>query len=885
MPRNRQLMRLVHVSRRSKKYPAQADPPQPRRPAFRRFVVPAAAAALLLIVTQVVLAAPPSVTDLAITPDNTPQTGQDRTFTATATDPDNDIAEYQWDFEYDGTFTVDRSTTENSTSFAYSTAGPRSVAVRVVDTAGDPNAGGDGTVDTSAPVVRPINVTAPPPPPNQPPTASFTISSNPASVNQTVTFDGSNSSDPEDPEPFPDTNYDWDLDGNGTFESSGRIVSRSYATPGARTIKLQVTDLNGATSTPAEQTLNVGNAAPTNVDFTWTPEGKPAGSAADLNRPVAFSASATDPEGEPLTYSWNFGDGSTGSGPNPSHTFTTTGNKSVSLTVSDPHTSAPVVTKNVPVNSPPTAAFTIATLRPFAGQRSDRPLLAQAPLLDTCFPAGSERPGECVEFTSTSTDPDGNATIATFEWDLDGDPSTGPDGFEASFNSAAKPRFAYQVPGNKTVRLRVTDNSGARSQTATVNLRVNRRPEIPAGVPGFIYVPPAPIFNEPIRFSSQVTDLDNDITTYEWDLDGNTTTGAQGFEVNAGSSPNFTHTYTTSGTRNVRLRATDEGGISVIEIREVRVQASRPTGDFSFSPADPVPGQVVTFNSTAGVSAAGKQILNREWDFDWNGANFTPDASGDSATRSFASPGPKAVALRITEGPPGSPPDMQGELIMVRTVDVNAPPRAGFIVSPEEAFVGDGVTLSSTSADPDGRLDRQDWDLDNDGQFDDANAMVVSANFIRAGTYPLALRVTDERGATSTSTGQVVIRTRPVAPPPPTPLLSGVVIEGRFLLFRRDTKVKFLRVQAPAGSKISVRCLGKKNCPKRVTKTSKGSKKLGFKKLQRRFRPKTKLIITVTKDGFIGRQTTFTLRRRKPPIRRDLCLNLGAKKATACPSG
>ena len=60
MPRNRQLMRLVHVSRRSKKYPAQADPPQPRRRSFRRFAVPAAAAALLLIVTQVVFAAPPS---------------------------------------------------------------------------------------------------------------------------------------------------------------------------------------------------------------------------------------------------------------------------------------------------------------------------------------------------------------------------------------------------------------------------------------------------------------------------------------------------------------------------------------------------------------------------------------------------------------------------------------------------------------------------------------------------------------------------------------------------------------------------------------------------------------------------------------------------------
>jgi hypothetical protein len=179
---------------------------------------------------------------------------------------------------------------------------------------------------------------------------------------------------------------------------------------------------------------------------------------------------------------------------------------------------------------------------------------------------------------------------------------------------------------------------------------------------------------------------------------------------------------------------------------------------------------------------------------------------------------------------------------------------------------------------------RQDWDLDNDGQFDDANAAVVSANFTRAGTYPLALRVTDLRGATSMSTGQVVIRTRPVPPAPPTPLLSGVLIELQGRLSGKFTRVRRLLVRAPKDSKITVRCLGKK-CPKRVTKMAKGFKKLRFKKLERRFRPKTKLIVSVTKDGFIGKQTSWTMRRRKAPLRQDLCLNPGAKAATPCPAG
>ena len=41
---------------------------------------------------------------------------------------------------------------------------------------------------------------------------------------------------------------------------------------------------------------------------------------------VAFSSSgSSDPEGQPLTYSWNFGDGGTSTAANPSHTYTSPG--------------------------------------------------------------------------------------------------------------------------------------------------------------------------------------------------------------------------------------------------------------------------------------------------------------------------------------------------------------------------------------------------------------------------------------------------------------------------------------------------------------------------------------------------------------------------------
>ncbi|MFD3520045.1 carbohydrate-binding protein [Streptomyces sp. NPDC058653] len=52
---------------------------------------------------------------------------------------------------------------------------------------------------------------------------------------------------------------------------------------------------------------------------------------------VAFSsAGSTDPEGKALTYSWNFGDGTTSTAANPSHTYTTNGTFRPTLTVRDP---------------------------------------------------------------------------------------------------------------------------------------------------------------------------------------------------------------------------------------------------------------------------------------------------------------------------------------------------------------------------------------------------------------------------------------------------------------------------------------------------------------------------------------------------------------------
>ena len=56
-----------------------------------------------------------------------------------------------------------------------------------------------------------------------------------------------------------------------------------------------------------------------------------------LGDPTGFDASgSTDPDGDPLTYAWAFGDGATGSGAKPTHVFGGTGTFPVTLKAADP---------------------------------------------------------------------------------------------------------------------------------------------------------------------------------------------------------------------------------------------------------------------------------------------------------------------------------------------------------------------------------------------------------------------------------------------------------------------------------------------------------------------------------------------------------------------
>lgn len=85
-----------------------------------------------------------------------------------------------------------------------------------------------------------------------------------------------------------------------------------------------------------------------------------------LGSPLPFDASnSTDPDGEALTFSWDFGDGSKGTGVSPQHAYSTTGLFAVVVTVSDPR--GAVVTRETQVPISPPGAFALARTRTLDG--------------------------------------------------------------------------------------------------------------------------------------------------------------------------------------------------------------------------------------------------------------------------------------------------------------------------------------------------------------------------------------------------------------------------------------------------------------------------------------------------------------------------------------
>jgi len=121
----------------------------------------------------------------------------------------------------------------------------------------------------------------------------------------------------------PAYSYHWDLgDGN---TSTAANPTHTYAEAGSYTVKLTVTDAQGHVVS-ASSIVSVVNQMIVNVTAVPVLGSKPL--------TINFTANASNGTA-PYTYNWDFGDGGTGTGATPSHTFHTPGIYEVKVGVVD----------------------------------------------------------------------------------------------------------------------------------------------------------------------------------------------------------------------------------------------------------------------------------------------------------------------------------------------------------------------------------------------------------------------------------------------------------------------------------------------------------------------------------------------------------------------
>jgi hypothetical protein len=161
-------------------------------------------------------------------------------------------------------------------------------------------------------------------------------------------------------------------------------------------------------------------------------------------------------------------------------------------------------------------------------------------------------------------------------------------------------------------------------------------------------------------------------------------------------------------------------------------------------------GQSITFNGAASYDPdKGDEIVLYEWDLDYDGKY---EIQGIKVDRTFYSPGTGKVRLRIWDSLQAYDTDTA-----TYTVKSNQAPVAD-AGGPYQGTVGEVITLDgSGSYDPDGQIMGYHWDLDNDGQYDDAFGVKVEKTWNSVFSGTVGLRVLDASQAFDTDSASVTI--------------------------------------------------------------------------------------------------------------------------------
>lgn len=371
----------------------------------------------------------------------------------------------------------------------------------------------------------------------------------------------------------PADEWSWTFGDGGT--SASQNPSHSYSDTGYFSIRLIATN-NGCPDTIIKN--NYVRVLPPIARFTPVP-----------NCNNRFEFSFTDQSIAPLTWEWDFGDGSPVSMvQNPVHIFPSYGDFNVRLIVTNGGCADTIIRSIRTINENPDF---------FAN------------MLSACKIS-------TIGFTATNIN---TINIASYDWDF-GDGGTGT-------TTSVNINHTYAVSGTYSVTLTTTDINGCTNVITKTNyIRIN------GPVAGFTASNTAGCAGLTTTFNDlTTTDGLNSITNWQWNF-------GDGIIQNFATPP-FQHTYNTVGNFTVQLVVTDAAGCKDSVIISNLIFSTDPIPNFITADSLTCPNATVSFTNN---SAPGG--LTSLWDFgDGNTSGIT------SPTHSYAATGIYSVKLKVED--------------------------------------------------------------------------------------------------------------------------------------------------------------------------------------------------------------------------------------------
>jgi PKD repeat protein len=237
------------------------------------------------------------------------------------------------------------------------------------------------------------------------------------------------------------------------------------------------------------------------------------------------------------------------------------------------------------------------------------------------------------------------------------------------------------------------------------------------------------------------TSSGNGPLNYAWDLDADSQ-----FDDAFSAAANYT--WNTAGAYTVALLITDTNNLTDTDTATVTVNPSLPPTANAGGPYNGNEGASINLNGSGSTPGSGGP-LTYAWDLDADGQ--FDDAATAAPSYTWSEPGIYNLTLLVTNTLGLTDTDS----VSVTVNNLVPVANAG---GPYSGSFGASIPLSgNASADPGGGLLNYAWDLDNDGQFDDAFTPTTNYNWSTIGVYSVTLQVSDTQNLTDTDVATVTI--------------------------------------------------------------------------------------------------------------------------------